>query len=104
MTDGEMTDRAELPRGGAVARAGVRLFPRAAAPDLAITRVTGPDRVAAGDTIRLEVEVRGFGAVPDSARVEVRSRSAGTRPAGVGLGGGWRPRCVLALGSAGRLG
>ncbi len=71
VTDGEVDDVAELAPD-AVARAGVRLFPRQPVADLAITRVRGPDRVTAGDTVRVEVEVRSFGAVGDSARVELR--------------------------------
>ena len=39
--------------------AGVRLFPREPQPDLAITRVTGPARVSAGDSIPLEVDGAG---------------------------------------------
>ena len=71
VSDGEITD----PTGvtpDMLGRVGVRLFPRAPIPDLAITRLTGPDRVTAGDTIRLEAEVRAYGLKPDSARLEVR--------------------------------
>ncbi len=71
VTDGEVDDAADLAPE-ALARTGVRLFPREPAPDLAIQRVRGPDRVTAGDTIRLEAEVRAFGSNADSARVEVR--------------------------------
>ncbi len=71
VTDGELDDPGDLAPE-ALARAGVRLFPRTPTPDLAIQRLRGPDRVTAGDTIRLEAEVRSFGSNADSARVEVR--------------------------------
>jgi hypothetical protein len=71
VSDGEVDDLAELTPE-LLARAGVRLFPRAEGPDLAVVRVEGPDRVTAGDTIALAAEVRAFGRVTDSARVEVR--------------------------------
>ena len=44
VTDGEITDPAEVG-AEALGHAGVRLFPRAANPDLAITRLAGPSRV-----------------------------------------------------------
>ncbi|HWA57012.1 MAG TPA: hypothetical protein VG692_07150 [Gemmatimonadales bacterium] len=71
VTDGELDDAADLAPE-ALARVGVRLLPRVAGPDLAIQRVRGPDRVTAGDTIRLEAEVRAYASEADSARVEVR--------------------------------
>lgn len=71
VTDGELDDAGDLP-AEALDRVAVRLFPRAAGPDLALTRVRGPDRVTAGDTARLEAEVRAFQSQADSARVEVR--------------------------------
>ncbi len=71
VTDGELDDGADLGPD-LLRRAGVRVFPRAASPDLAVVRVDGPGRVTAGDTIRLEAEVRAWGAPGDSVRVEVR--------------------------------
>jgi hypothetical protein len=71
VTDGELDDAEDLPTE-ALARVGVRTFPREAKPDLAVTRVEGPIRVTAGDTIRLNATIRAFGATADSARVEVR--------------------------------
>ena len=70
VTDGEIEDAADLTPD-LLPRAAVRLFPRAARPDLALTRVTGPARVTAGDSIPLELEVEATGgAAPDSIRVE----------------------------------
>ncbi|MEO7476721.1 MAG: hypothetical protein ABIY46_15445, partial [Gemmatimonadales bacterium] len=71
VTDGEIEDAADLPTD-LLSRASIRLFPRAARPDLALIRVAGPPRVTAGDTIPLEVEVEAIGGdAPDSVRVEV---------------------------------
>ncbi|MGH3372940.1 MAG: hypothetical protein ACRDPR_23385, partial [Nocardioidaceae bacterium] len=76
VTDGEIDDAGDLPPE-LLARAGVRLFARSAQPDLAITRLTGPARVTAGDTIALEVEIQALGGgAADSVQVEVRSGSS----------------------------
>lgn len=70
VTDGELEDAADLAPE-LLGRIGVRLFPRTARPDLALTRVTGPARVTAGDSIPLEVEVEATGgAAMDSVAVE----------------------------------
>ncbi|MEO8635469.1 MAG: hypothetical protein ABI587_09365 [Gemmatimonadales bacterium] len=71
VSDGELDDINDLS-AEALARVSVRGFPRSAGPDVAIGRLAGPDRVAAGDTVRLESEVRASGAVRDSVRLEVR--------------------------------
>jgi hypothetical protein len=71
VSDGEIDDAADLPPE-LLARAGVRLFPRVATPDLAILRVDGPTRLTAGDTLRLDAELHAQGVSRDSARVEVR--------------------------------
>lgn len=71
VTDGEIDDLPELPADllGAV---GVRLFPRAAVPDLAVTRVSGPARATAGDTVRIAVDLAALGGyVADSVAVRV---------------------------------
>jgi hypothetical protein len=70
VSDGEIEDAADLPPN-LLPGVGVRLFPRAVQPDLALTRVTGPSRVTAGDSIPLEVEVEATGgATADSVVVE----------------------------------
>jgi hypothetical protein len=70
VTDGEIEDAADLPADLA-ARAGIRVLARRPAPDLALADVAGPARVTAGDTIRLDAELRLFGPTPDSATIEV---------------------------------
>jgi len=70
VTDGEIEDAGEVPPE-LLARAAVRVFPRAPLPDVAITRVAGPSRVTAGDSIALELEVEAVGAAPDSVPVDL---------------------------------
>ena len=70
VTDGEIEDSAALAPDQ-LAAASVRVLPRAAGPDAALTEVAGPGRVTAGDTLRLVVELRTFGTAPDSASIEV---------------------------------
>jgi hypothetical protein len=70
VSDGEIEDGRDIP-ADILARSGVRLFPREPRPDLAITRVSGPGRVSAGDSIPLEVLVQSEGGARDSVPVEV---------------------------------
>jgi hypothetical protein len=73
MTDGEIEDAGDLP-AELLGRASVRLFPRAPQADLALTTLSGPTRVTAGDAVGLELEIRALaGARADSVRVEVRA-------------------------------
>src|SRR5262245_50764018 len=51
VSDGEIEDARELP-ADLLARTTVRLFPRARTSDVAITQVTGADRIASGDTLK----------------------------------------------------
>jgi len=70
-SDGEIDDAAEVPPD-VLAQSEVRLFPRPARPDVALSAVTGPGHATVGDTVRLEVEVRAGGGWPgDSVRFEV---------------------------------
>ncbi|HET8624478.1 MAG TPA: hypothetical protein VFM14_13025 [Gemmatimonadales bacterium] len=71
VSDGEIEDAAELPRD-LMARASVRLFPRTPVPDVAITTVSGPARIAAGDSLTIDVDVQAYaGAAPDSVTLAV---------------------------------
>ncbi|HJR16573.1 MAG TPA: hypothetical protein VJ808_06945 [Gemmatimonadales bacterium] len=73
VTDGEIEDRTEIP-ADLLDRTTIRIFSRIPQPDLAVTRVTGPDRVSSGDSIPLEVEVQAVGGnTQDSIAVEVLS-------------------------------
>ncbi len=56
VTDGEIEDASDLPTD-LLARATVRAFPRSPAPDVAVTAVTGPARIASGDSLVVEAEV-----------------------------------------------
>src|SRR3954468_10232354 len=76
VSDGEIEDAGDLPPE-LLARASVRLFPRPAVPDLAITSLEGPTRVTAGDSIALDVVVeREAGAAADTAAIEVDAGSS----------------------------
>ena len=71
VSDGEIEDVPDL-QPDLMGRARVRLFPRRAGTDLAITSVEGPARVTAGDSIPLEVTVSGFGSsLPAQARLVI---------------------------------
>ena len=75
VSDGEIEDWRDIPPD-ILARSGVKLFPREPRPDLAITRVSGPSRVSAGDSIPLDVLVESEGRVRDSVPVEVVTETA----------------------------
>jgi hypothetical protein len=75
VSDGEIDDVRDIP-ADILARSTVRLFPRAPRPDVAITEVTGPLRVSAGDSIPLEVTVAALGATSrDTISVQVAAAS-----------------------------
>ena len=96
VTDGVIRDLAELPPD-LLARATVRLFPRAPVADVAVTRLEAPSRIALGDTLRVTAEVVRSGPATGPARVELRG-AAGRALAGreVRLDGG-RESVTLAL-------
>jgi hypothetical protein len=99
VTDGEIEDAPDLPPD-LLSRTTVRLFPRATRPDLALTRVTGPERVTAGDSIPLEVEVEARGgASADSVTVEATLGGKATRRPGLRMRRG-TARGRLALSSS----
>jgi hypothetical protein len=71
VTDGEIEDLPDIP-ADILARSGVRLFARSPVADLAISAVTGPERVSAGDSIPLDIQVQATpGARRDTIPVEV---------------------------------
>jgi hypothetical protein len=73
VSDGEIEDQLDIPPD-ILARATVRLFPRTPPPDVAITRVAGPLRVSAGDSIPLELAVeKTGGSTRDTITVTVES-------------------------------
>ena len=59
MTDGEVEDGEEILSAATIPE--IRVFPRARTPDIALTRVDGTTRLAAGDTLRLVVEAAATG-------------------------------------------
>ena len=100
-TDGEIEDQRDIPPD-LLARSTIRVFPRRVQPDVAITRVTGPARVSAGDSISLEIEVeRVGGASIDTVPLEVHSaaRRLARRTVKLGGEGGGRTRIALSSSS-----
>lgn len=77
VTDGELEDGSEIP-ADILAQTGIKLFARPRGPDLALVRVSGPERIAVGDTLRLDVEVSGF-EVPDRTQVTLDVSSGDVR-------------------------
>ncbi len=71
VTDGEVDDVASIP-ADLLAQTAVRTLPRQDGADLAITDVRMPLRVAAGDTLAVEVDLRATNGWQDSVTVEVR--------------------------------
>jgi hypothetical protein len=101
VSDGEIEDAGDLPPE-LLARTAVRLFPRPAVPDLAITSLEGPARVTAGDSIALDVVVeREAGATADTAAIVVEAGSSTLALRRVRLGEGSSGRARLAFSSAG---
>ena len=102
VTDGEIEDAGDIPPD-LLQSVGVRLFPRASRPDLALTRVSGPARVTAGDSIPLELEVQATGgAAADSVVIEAMlgGKRVGMRRLAL-RNGGARGRLAVSSGAVG---
>jgi hypothetical protein len=98
-SDGEVEDAGDVPPE-LLARASVRLFPRTATPDLAVTAIDGPTRVTSGDSIALDVTVeRESGSAADTAQLEVASGSSTVARRRVRLGAGASGRARVAFSS-----
>jgi hypothetical protein len=101
VTDGEIEDRREIP-ADILARTGVRLFPRNPRPDLAITRVSGPSRVSAGDSVPIELLVQAVaGNNSDTVSVEVLAGATRLARRSVRLSGPAGGRARIMVPSAG---
>lgn len=101
VTDGEIEDQREIPPD-LLARSTIKLFPRSAQPDVAITRLGGPARVSAGDSISLDIEVeRVGGASADSVPLEVFSGAKRLARKTVKLGGDRGGQTRIAFSSSG---
>lgn len=95
VTDGEIADTGALP---AALRAAVtvRLLARPRGPDLALTDLRAPLRLAAGDTLRVEIAALRTADAPDSARIEVQSGGQLLLHGTVHFGGAQHARIKLA--------
>ncbi len=91
VTDGELLDHAELPPD-LLAATAVRVLAREPRADLALVRVEGPRRVAAGDSLTLRAELRRLGpsapAGPVAVEARVGSRVLASASAMIGEGVG----------------
>jgi hypothetical protein len=101
VTDGEIEDARDLPPD-LLARTAVRTFRRRPQADIAITRVTGPSRIASGDSLTVEAEVEAVGgARPDSVGVALEDGPRRLARAVAGVGAGQSGRVRLTASSAG---
>jgi hypothetical protein len=101
VTDGEVEDASELPPD-LLARTTVRVFPRAPAADVAITRVAGPSRIASGDSLTIEADVETIGGpAPDSAIVSLEDGARRLARRSVRLGPARAGRVRLSASSSG---
>ncbi len=101
VSDGEVEDARDVP-ADLLARTTVRLFPRRLTPDVAITRVTGPGRVASGDSLTVEADVQAIGGQPpESVVVALEDGTHRLARRTVRLGAGQPGRVRLAASSAG---
>lgn len=87
LTDGEVHDVDGIP-ADLLAQAEVRVMPRRQGDNVAITDVRMPGRLAAGDTLHFEVDVRVQGNAPDSVRVELRDSTRVLAAAAAPIGPG----------------
>jgi hypothetical protein len=69
MTDGEVEDGDEILSAAAIPE--IRLFRRDTSPDIALTRVDGTARLAAGDTLRLALEIAATGSGMSGRRLSL---------------------------------
>jgi hypothetical protein len=70
VTDGEVRDANTIP-ADIMAQATVLTIARQHSPDVAITDVRMPDRIAAGDSLKVEVDLSASGGWSDSVTVEI---------------------------------
>ncbi len=71
VTDGAIADAGTIPPD-VLAETTVRVIPRAHGPDVAVTSVEGPTRLAAGDTLALRIGIERTADASDTAEVMVR--------------------------------
>jgi hypothetical protein len=96
LTDGEIADAGALP-AELRDRLTVELTPRPSAPDIALTELRAPDRLTAGDTLVVEIEVRRFGGGDGDVTLALREGATelATATANPGPEGGTRMRIAL---------
>ena len=96
VTDGAIDDARDLPPD-LLARAAVRLFPRAEVADVAVLRLEGVEQITLGDTLRIGVELGRAGGAGPAVTLELLGSGTApllTRPFTLAPSGG---HTVLAL-------
>ena len=73
VSDGEIDDLPDVAPD-LLAKAGVRVVPRRDGSDVAISAVDAPRRAVRGDTIGIAIDLRAFGALPESTSVTISDR------------------------------
>ena len=71
VTDGEIADASAIS-SDQLAQTTVRLLPRSARADIALTEIRAPERISAGDSLAMEIVARRTAGAPDSASIVVR--------------------------------
>lgn len=94
VTDGEIADADAIPPDQ-LAALTVRVVARHGGDDVALVDVSGSERLAAGDSLRLVIEAQRFG-VADSAAIEVREGATVLLRGTIRFGPAGRGRITLA--------
>lgn len=95
VSDGEIGDAAAIP-ADLLAQATVRVLPRSAGEDIALTEIQAPLRITAGDTLMLDVEGTRTSGAPDTAAIVVRDSATILLHGTLRFGGGAHARLHLA--------
>ena len=72
VTDGEIEDADEL--ADSAGGAEIHLLPRRTEPDIAVTRIEATTRLTPSDSLRIELELAGFGGIAPGRHLELEAR------------------------------
>ncbi len=95
VSDGEIADASAIP-ADLLAQATVRLLPRPKSADVALIEVQAPQRLAAGDTLTMDVVAQRTPGAPDTASVVVRDSTSVLLRGVLNFGASSRARVHLA--------
>lgn len=94
VSDGEIGDASAISRD-LLAQTTVRLLPRPAGADVALTGVEAPLRLIAGDTLTIDIDAQRTTGAPDTAAIVVRDSTTVLLRGVVRFGAGARARLEL---------